>query len=103
MAVRSIEQVSREVIERAGVAVQDVDLYVPHQANRRIISAVATRLGMTAEQCYVNIERVGNTSAASIPLALYDAVQDGRLHEGDTVLLAAFGAGLTWGAALVTW
>jgi 3-oxoacyl-[acyl-carrier-protein] synthase-3 len=103
IAVRCIEGVSREVIERAGLKVDDIDLYIPHQANRRIISAVANRLGLTAGQCYVNIDRVGNTSAASIPLALDQALDEGRLREGDTLLLASFGAGLTWAAALVTW
>jgi 3-oxoacyl-[acyl-carrier-protein] synthase-3 len=103
IAVRSIEGISREVIERAGLRAEDIDLYVPHQANRRIINAVATRLGLKREQCLINIDRVGNTSAASIPIALSEAVEEGRLKPGDTVLLAAFGAGLTWAAALATW
>jgi 3-oxoacyl-[acyl-carrier-protein] synthase-3 len=103
IAVRSIEEISREVIERAGLRAKDIDLYVPHQANKRIIDAVASRLGLSTEQCLINIDRVGNTSAASIPIALNEAVESGRLNEGDTVLLAAFGAGLTWAAALCTW
>jgi 3-oxoacyl-[acyl-carrier-protein] synthase-3 len=103
IAVRSIEEISREVIVRAGLRAEDIDLYVPHQANRRIINAVATRLGLKPEQCLINIDRVGNTSAASIPIALSEAVDEGRLKQGDTVLFAAFGAGLTWAAALATW
>jgi 3-oxoacyl-[acyl-carrier-protein] synthase-3 len=103
IAVRSIEEISRETIVRAGLRPEDIDLYVPHQANRRIINAVARRLGLEPEQCLINIDRVGNTSAASIPIALSEAVDQGRLKEGDTVLLAAFGAGLTWAAALATW
>jgi len=103
IAVRSIEEVSREVITASGLAASDIDLYIPHQANRRIIEAVGTRLGLRPEQVYVNIDRVGNTSSASIPIALDEAVRSGRVHPGDTLLFAAFGAGLTWGAALLRW
>ena len=103
IAVRSIEEVSREVITASGLAASDIDLYIPHQANRRIIEAVGTRLGLRPEQVYVNIDRIGNTSSASIPIALDEVVRAGRVHRGDTVLFAAFGAGLTWGAALLRW
>ena len=103
IAVRSIEEVSREVITASGLSASDIDLYIPHQANRRIIEAVGTRLGLRPEQVFINIDRVGNTSSASIPIALDEAVRAGRLRRGDTVLIAAFGAGLTWGAALLRW
>jgi len=103
IAIRSIEDVSREVLARERLTPADVDLFVPHQANLRIIDAVGQRLGIGAERTFVNIERVGNTSAASIPIALDEALREGRMKKGDTVLLAAFGAGLTWAASLVRW
>lgn len=103
IAVRSIEEVSREVLAREGLKASDVDVFVPHQANRRIIDAVATRLGIDESKIYVNIDRVGNTSAASIPVALDEASRNGLIKSGDIVLLAAFGAGLTWAASLVRW
>ena len=103
MAVRSMEETSRGVLERAGLTTQDVQLFIPHQANRRIIDAVGTRLGLREDQVYVNIERVGNTSAASIPVALDEAVRRGLVKRGDNLLFAAFGTGLTWGAAVCKW
>jgi 3-oxoacyl-[acyl-carrier-protein] synthase-3 len=81
----------------------DVDWFIPHQANQRIIDAVGERLGIPAARCYVNIDRYGNTSAASIPIALDEAVREGRVREGQVVLMAAFGAGLTWAASVVRW
>ena len=103
IAVRSLEEVSREVLEACGLTPADVSLMIPHQANRRIIDAVGTRLGLPPERVYVNIERFGNTSAASIPIALDEAVRAGRVKPGDRLLFAAFGAGLTWAAAVVEW
>ena len=103
IAVRAIEEVSREVLAREGLEAKDIDVFVPHQANQRIIDAVATRLGIGPEKCYVNIDRIGNTSAASIPIALDEAWRAGRIKRGDLVLLAAFGAGLTWAGSLVRW
>jgi len=103
IAVRSIEDVSREVLAKEGLTASDIDVFVPHQANRRIIDAVATRLGIDESRIYVNIDRVGNTSAASIPIALDEASRSGFIKPGDTILLAAFGAGLTWAASLVRW
>ena len=103
IAVRSIEEVSRAVLEAEGITAADVDLFVPHQANLRIIDAVASRMGIEESKIYVNVDRIGNTSAASIPIALDEASRGGRLKRGDTVLLAAFGAGLTWAASLVRW
>ncbi len=103
MAVRSMEEASREVLEQAGLVASDVDLFIAHQANRRIIDAVGSRLGLRQGQVYVNIERVGNTSAASIPIALDEAARQGLLKAGDHLLCAAFGTGLTWGAAICRW
>jgi 3-oxoacyl-[acyl-carrier-protein] synthase-3 len=103
MAVRSMEESAREVLAAAGLQTSDIDLFIPHQANRRIIDAVGSRLGLREDQTYVNIERVGNTSAASIPVALDEAAGKGRLKRGDNILFAAFGTGLTWGAALCKW
>jgi 3-oxoacyl-[acyl-carrier-protein] synthase III len=103
MAVRSMEETSRAVLEKAGLGPNDVDLFIPHQANRRIIDAVGSRLGLRAEQVYVNIERIGNTSAASIPIALDEAVRKGLVKNGHNILFAAFGTGLTWGAAVCKW
>ena len=103
MAVRSIEEVCREVLDSAGLTPADVDWFIPHQANRRIIDAVGNRLGVPAERCYLNIDRYGNTSAASIPIALHEAVQEGKVRRGDVVLMAAFGAGLTWAGSVVRW
>jgi 3-oxoacyl-[acyl-carrier-protein] synthase-3 len=103
LAIRSLADVCRQVLEAEGLTPADVDLFVPHQANRRIIDAVGERLGIPPERTMVNIDRVGNTSAGSIPLALDEAVRCGRVKEGDLVLFAAFGAGLTWAGALVRW
>ncbi|MFN3471547.1 MAG: beta-ketoacyl-ACP synthase III [Aquificaceae bacterium] len=101
LAVRSMAEVCEEVIRRAGVSTEDIDLVVPHQANIRIMQALAERLGIPMEKVYSNIHRYGNTSAASIPIALYEAKQEGRLKRGDLVLLTAMGGGLTWGASLL--
>jgi 3-oxoacyl-[acyl-carrier-protein] synthase-3 len=103
MAVRSIDEVCREVLDHAKLTPDDVDWFIPHQANSRIISAVGSRLGINDERCYVNIDRYGNTSAASIPIALDEVVREGKIREGDIVLMAAFGAGLTWAASVVRW
>ena len=103
LAVRSIEGACRESIDAAGLTPADVRWFVPHQANTRIISAVGDRLGWPPETIYINIDRIGNTSAGSIPIALDEIVRSGKVQEGDTLLFAAFGAGLTWGSALVRW
>ncbi|ADC89533.1 3-oxoacyl-(acyl-carrier-protein) synthase III [Thermocrinis albus DSM 14484] len=101
LAVRSLEEASLEALEKAGLKPQDIDLFVPHQANVRIIEAVAEKLSIPKEKIYINIDRYGNTSAASIPIALSEAYAEGRLRRGDTVLLAAMGGGLTWGAMVI--
>jgi 3-oxoacyl-[acyl-carrier-protein] synthase-3 len=103
VAVRSLTEVSQEVLAGAGVTADQIDLFIPHQANKRIIDAVGERLGVPDEKVYVNLERVGNTSAASIPLAMREAADRGILKPGHLVLAAAFGGGLTWAAALLRW
>jgi 3-oxoacyl-[acyl-carrier-protein] synthase-3 len=103
IAVRSLVEVSDEVLAKAGLRHQDVAWFVPHQANRRIIDAVGQRLEVPEGRTYVNIERYGNTSAASIPIALDELNRAGRIAAGDVVLFSAFGAGLTWGGAVVRW
>ncbi len=91
------------VASEAGIAIEDIDLWVPHQANRRIIEAAARRVGLPMERVACNIDEYGNTSTATIPLALYDMIQQGRVKSGDHVLMAGFGSGLTWGACLLEW
>ncbi len=103
VAVRSMEDVSRRVLEQAGVSAHEIDLFLPHQANQRITDAVRERLGVCAEKVYTNISRLGNTSSASIPICLDECVRSGRLRKGNLVLMAAFGAGVTWGAVLMRW
>jgi 3-oxoacyl-[acyl-carrier-protein] synthase-3 len=92
-----------EVCAKAGIALDEIDLWVPHQANFRIIDAAARRIGLPMERVAVNIDEYGNTSSASIPIALEEAVRKGRVNSGDHVLLAGFGSGLTWGATLLKW
>ncbi|MBI4579799.1 MAG: ketoacyl-ACP synthase III [Planctomycetes bacterium] len=100
-AVTKMREVLAEAIERAGISMADVKLVIPHQSNLRIIESAAERLGLPPEKVAVNIDRYGNTSAASIPLALEEAWRTGRVSRGDWVLLAGFGGGLTWGTALL--
>lgn len=102
-AVRTLEEVARETLSANGVTVNDLAHIVPHQANIRIIKAVAERLDIDIDKVVVNLSRYGNTSAASIPLALDEAVRDGKIKENDLILLLAFGSGLTWGSALIRW
>jgi 3-oxoacyl-[acyl-carrier-protein] synthase-3 len=101
IAVRSMEEISRQALIEADVQVSEVSLVIPHQANRRIIVALAERLGIPMERVMVNLEKYGNTSAASIPVALDEAKRQGRIKPGDIVLLNAFGAGFAWGAAVI--
>lgn len=101
IAVRSMEEISRQALVEADVQVSEVALVIPHQANRRIIVALAERLGIPMERVMVNLEKYGNTSAASIPVALDEAKRQGRIKAGDIVLLNAFGAGFAWGAAVI--
>ncbi len=103
IAVKSMEEASKAAVAANGVAIQEVDMFIPHQANMRILNAVSQRLGLAKEKLMINLDRFGNTSAASIPLALDEAIQGGRIRKGNLVLLAAFGAGLTWASALIRW
>jgi len=102
-AVRSMCESVDAVLEQAGVSRGDVDLLVPHQANIRIIEATAKYAGIPRERVWVNVDRYGNTSSATIPVSLYEARQDGRIVEGSLVLMVAFGGGLTWGGTLLRW
>ena len=103
VAVKTLVRSAKEALEHNKLSAADVTLYVPHQANLRIIKAVAQRLGVPMEKIALNIERYGNTSAASIPLVLDEAVRTGRVAEGSLVLLSAFGSGLTWASTVVRW
>ena len=102
-AVRKSEEICRRVLERNHVDPSQLDLFVSHQANRRIITAAAERLGLPEEKVIINLDMYGNTTAATIPLALADAVRQERLKKGDLVLLASVGAGFTVGAVLLRW
>jgi 3-oxoacyl-[acyl-carrier-protein] synthase-3 len=102
-ACERLPEVIHSILKRNGYTLADVDVMVPHQANLRINEMVARQLGFPAEKVVHNIQRYGNTTAASIPIALHEAVQQGRVQKGQLVLLAGFGAGLTWGASLVRW
>jgi len=102
-AVERMTDVATQLCSDSGWNASDVDLFVPHQANLRIIEATAKRLGMPMEKVMVTLDRFGNTSAASVPIALAEAVAAGRLHQGDKVVCAAFGAGSTWGGVAMTW
>lgn len=102
-AVRSMADASIRALEKAGLSADDVDLLIPHQANTRIIEATRRRLGLPKEKVYINIDRYGNTSAASIPIALYEVVQTGLISGGETILMVAFGAGFTWGGVVLRW
>jgi 3-oxoacyl-[acyl-carrier-protein] synthase-3 len=101
IAVRSMEEISRQALKEAGVTIDEVALVIPHQANRRIIEALANRLEVPLEKVMINLDKYGNTSAASVPVALDEARRTGRIKAGDVVLLNAFGAGFAWGAAVV--
>ncbi len=100
-AVLRMVEVSHEALDRNGVTIDDVKLFIPHQANLRIIQVVGKRLGIPDERVFVDVEKYGNTSAASIPIALAEAKAQGRFAAGDLVLVVAFGGGLTWGSALM--
>jgi 3-oxoacyl-[acyl-carrier-protein] synthase-3 len=103
VAVRFLSDVACKALERAGLAPTDVHLMIPHQANLRILQAVAGRMGVGMDKVYCNVQRFGNTSAASIPIALDEAVRAGKIHDNDIIVLNACGGGLTWGASVVRW
>ena len=102
-AVRALTDTTDLILEKSGMSVRDVDLYLFHQANIRIINYAMEQLGIPPQKVYNNLQKYGNTSAASIPLALDEAFQEGRINRGDTLLLSGFGGGLTWGTALFRW
>jgi 3-oxoacyl-[acyl-carrier-protein] synthase III len=102
-AVNAIAGVIEEALEANNLTPRDVDWFVPHQANKRILEGTAKKLGISLEKIVITLDKHGNTSAASIPLALYTAVKDGRIKKGDLVLLEAMGGGFTWGANLLRW
>jgi 3-oxoacyl-[acyl-carrier-protein] synthase-3 len=102
-AIHAMFSAAKEVLRRCELDISQIKCIVPHQANRRIIDAVAERLGARPDQVFVNLHKYGNTSAASVAIALDNAVQSGRIHRGDLILLIVFGAGLTWGAAVIEW
>ncbi|MUG43424.1 beta-ketoacyl-ACP synthase III [Paenibacillus woosongensis] len=102
-AVRVMGTATEEVLRKAGKDKSEIDLFVPHQANIRIIQSAMQRLDLPEEKCVINVDKYANTSAASIPLALVEAVEEGRVEEGDTLLLVGFGGGLTWGASVLVW
>ena len=102
-AVRCIPRAIKAAAERAGLSLDEVSCFIPHQANIRIIDAAAERLGQPREKFFINVERYGNTSSASVPVALYEAYEQGRISPGDLIILLAFGGGLTWGDAALRW
>jgi 3-oxoacyl-[acyl-carrier-protein] synthase-3 len=102
-AVRAIVESAERTMAGAGVEASDIALFVPHQANIRIIDGASSRLGFPPERVFVNIDRYGNTSAASVPIALAEAADEGRLHDGDLLLLSGFGAGMSWASAVMRW
>jgi 3-oxoacyl-[acyl-carrier-protein] synthase-3 len=102
-AVTKMAESSRQALEKSGLGLEDVDLLIPHQANVRIIDATARRLGVESGKVFVNIHSYGNTSAATIPVALAEALEQGQIKPGSVVAFTAFGGGLTWGSAIVRW
>ncbi len=102
-AVRIMGGAAEEALNKAGLTKQDIDLLVPHQANIRIIESALQRLDLTEDKCMINLPKYGNSSAASIPIALAEAVEEGRVKEGDCIVLVGFGGGLTWGASVLVW
>lgn len=102
-AVQAMNTAAQEALARCGLEISQIKCIIPHQANRRIIDALGTRLGAKPEQVLINLDRYGNTSAASVAIALEEAVATGRVERGDLILIVAFGAGLTWGAAVIEW
>jgi 3-oxoacyl-[acyl-carrier-protein] synthase-3 len=100
-AVKRMSEAASDVLAKIGRSINDVNLVIPHQANKRIIDAVRHRLGVDESRVYVNVDRYGNTGSATVPFAMWEAVNNGRIHEGDLVVLTAFGAGFHWAAAAV--
>lgn len=103
LAINNITSLILETVEKNGISLQDIDLIIPHQSNYRIIEATMEKLGLPMEKAFVNIDKYGNTSSASIPIAIDEARKEGRLSKGDIVMLVAFGGGLTWGSSVIRW
>ena len=102
-AVKGMADVSEKILSRNNLTGQDISLFIPHQANKRIIDSAANRCGISEEKVLINIDRYGNTTAGTIPIAINEAVKDNRIKDGDYILLASFGAGFTWGSVLIKW
>ena len=102
-AVKGMAEVSKKLLDRNNLSGDDIALFIPHQANKRIIDASAERCGISPDKVLINIDRYGNTTAGTIPIALNEAVSENQINDGDYVLLAAFGAGFTWGSMLIKW
>ena len=102
-AVRAMESTSLEALKRADMELEDIDFLIPHQANQRIIKSAAKRLKIPNDRVYINLDRYGNMSSASIPVALDEVYQKGLIKKGDKILLVAFGAGLTWASVILKW
>lgn len=102
-AVKVMNKATEDVLNKAGISKDDIDLFIPHQANVRIINSAMERLNLTEDRVMINVQKYANTSAASIPLALVEAVEEGRIKEGDKVVMVGFGGGLTWGASVIIW
>ena len=103
VAVNTMSEVIKEALKCNGLTPDDIKLFIPHQANLRIIQAISKKLNVPMERFKINLANYGNTSAASVPIALYETIREGKIEKGDYILLEAFGAGLTWGAALIKW
>jgi 3-oxoacyl-[acyl-carrier-protein] synthase-3 len=103
VAVRSLTEVSNEALRANDFKAADIKQFIPHQANRRILEATTKRIGFTPDQCFINVDKYGNTSSATVPIAIDEAVRGGLIEEGDLILSAAFGGGFTWGSALIRW
>tara|TARA_Y100000817_G_C16743430_1_gene493549 strand:- start:374 stop:940 length:567 start_codon:yes stop_codon:yes gene_type:complete len=102
-AVRGMTEAAIEILKRNSLSAEDIKLFIPHQANKRIIEACSSRLGLNSDQVYVNIDRFANTTGGTIPICISEATENNLLKKGDLILLAAFGAGFTWGATLIKW
>src|SRR4030042_3656606 len=102
-ATRAMAEAAHIALERAGLTPDDVDLFIPHQANIRIMEATAKRLDIPMDRVFINIDRYGNTSAASIPIGIVEAIEEGKIADGSVVLMAAAGGGMTWAAAVMRW